>query len=65
MLSKKRKLPCRRRQFVAQLERKLLELEAQIAALAQHPELDLAARDHFAVWRRPPLFARQRHDQVQ
>jgi len=42
---------------IAKLERELKAIEAQIALLERDTRLDLAAQDHFLLWRRPNLFA--------
>ena len=41
----------------AKLERELKAVEAQIALMEKDAELKLAVQDHFALWRRPNLFA--------
>ena len=45
------------RRDIAQRKQKLGTFEAHIARLEKDPELGLAARDHFIVWKRPCLFA--------
>jgi hypothetical protein len=57
MPAKKQKFLSSARREVARLEHKLRAVEAQIARLERDPGLDLAARDHFIVWKRPCLFA--------
>ncbi len=42
---------------IARLEQKLRAVDAQIARLERDPDLGLATRDHFIVWKRPCLFA--------
>jgi hypothetical protein len=61
MTGRKRKLPCRKRQLTSQLEKKLVALDARIAMLMRDPKPDQDSRDHFSVWRRPPLFDRDRN----
>ena len=60
MKSKKSKLPSRTRWDVTRLERQLAAVEAQIARLEQEPQLGLAERDHFLLWKRPTLFMIER-----
>jgi hypothetical protein len=38
------------------LERQIAAVEAQIARLEKDPQLGLATRDHFLLWKRPALF---------
>jgi hypothetical protein len=60
MKGKKPKLPPRTRWDVTRLERQLAAVEAQIARLEQDPQLGLAERDHFLLWKRPSLFMTER-----
>ena len=58
MPAKKQKLhSSAARRDIARRKQKLGAVEAQIARLERDPELGLAARDHFIVWKRPCLFA--------
>jgi hypothetical protein len=57
MPAKKQKLLPTTGRDTARLEQKLRAVEAQIARLERDPDLGLAARDHFILWRRPCLFA--------
>ncbi len=41
----------------AKLEQELRAVEAQIARLEKDAALDLAAQDHFFIWKRPCLFS--------
>lgn len=45
------------RRDIAQRKQELGAVEAQIVRLERDPELGLASRDHFIVWKRPCLFA--------
>jgi hypothetical protein len=60
MKGKKSKLPPRTRWDVTRLERQLAAVAAQIARLEQEPQLGLAERDHFLLWKRPSLFTTER-----
>jgi hypothetical protein len=57
MPAKKQKGLSSARREIAQLEQKLRAVEAQIARLERDPDLGLAERDHFIIWKRPCLFA--------
>jgi hypothetical protein len=57
MRSKKQKLFSSEPRRTAKLERELKAIEAQISFLEKDTRLDLAAQDHFVLWRRPNLFA--------
>jgi hypothetical protein len=57
MKSKKRRPIASEPRRTARLERELKAIEAQIALLEKDTSLDLAAQDHFVLWRRPNLFA--------
>jgi hypothetical protein len=58
MPAKKQKLhSSAARRDIAPCKQKLGAVEAQIARLERDPELGLASRDHFIVWKRPCLFA--------
>ncbi|WP_246529731.1 hypothetical protein [Microvirga zambiensis] len=48
------------RRYISRLERELAAVEAQIARLENDPQLDLAERDHFYLWRRSSLFVEGR-----
>ena len=57
MKNRKRKTAFDEPRRIAKLERELKAVEAQIALLERDTRLDLAAQDHFLLWRRPNLFA--------
>jgi hypothetical protein len=57
MPAKKQKLHFSARRDIARRNQKLRADEGLIARLESDPDLDLAARDHFIVWKRPCLFA--------
>jgi hypothetical protein len=58
MAAKKQKLHTSvARRDIARCKQKLGSVEAQIARLERDPEVGLASRDHFIVWKRPCLFA--------
>ena len=57
MKSRKRKPSEPNARRAAKLERQLKIVEAQIALLEKDTGLKLAVQDHFALWRRPNLFA--------
>jgi hypothetical protein len=57
MTAKKQKHLSSARRNIARLGQKLRTVEAQIARLERDPDLGLAVRDHFIVWKRPCLFA--------
>jgi hypothetical protein len=57
MTSRKRKPNPSHRRRVLRLERQLQALEAEIARQEKDKSLELAAQDHFILWRRPSLFA--------
>jgi hypothetical protein len=65
MSAKKPKLSPSARRRISQLEQELVEVEAQIARLEKDANLGLAQRDHFAFWKRAPLFARWPSDRLQ
>jgi hypothetical protein len=52
------------RRFI-RLEQQLASVEAQIVRMEKDSSVGLAARDHFALWRRPSLFARWPSDRMQ
>jgi hypothetical protein len=49
-----------KRRDLTRLERQLAAVEAQIARLEKDPQLGLAVRDHFLLWKRPSLFMTER-----
>lgn len=57
MVRKKRKMPrhvlCR----IVRMKRELAAVEAQIVLCEKNRSLELAKRDHFALWQRPSLFS--------
>jgi hypothetical protein len=57
MPAKKQKGFSSARREIARLEQKLRAVDAQIARLERDPDVGLATRDHFIVWKRPCLFA--------
>jgi hypothetical protein len=57
MTNRKRKPNPSHRRRVLRLERQLQALEAEIARQEKDKSLELAAQDHFILWRRPSLFA--------
>lgn len=57
MPAKKQSLHSSARREIARRKPRLRVVEAQIASLERDPDLGLAARDHFIVWKRPCLFA--------
>ncbi|WP_457094376.1 hypothetical protein [Microvirga sp. P5_D2] len=60
MNGKKQKLLPRKRRQISRVERQLAAVEAQIARLENDPQLGLAERDHFLLWKRPSLFVTER-----
>jgi hypothetical protein len=65
MANRKRKpVPSGSRRFM-RLDQQITSIEAQIARMEKDSSVGLAARDHFALWRRPSLFARWPSDRMQ
>ena len=60
MKGKKPKLVPSPRRCITRLERELAAVEAQIARLENDPQLGLAERDHFFLWKRSSLFVADR-----
>ena len=56
MKSKKPKQTPGTRRCMTRLERELAAVGAQIARLENDPQLGLAERDHFFLWKRSSLF---------
>lgn len=56
MKGKKQKLLLSKRRQISRVERQLAAVEAQIARLENDPQLGLAERDHFLLWKRRCLF---------
>lgn len=57
MPAKKQKPHSSARRNITLRKQELGAVEAQIARLERDPDLGLAARDHFIVWKRRCLFA--------
>jgi hypothetical protein len=53
MLAKKQKLLSSARRDIARREQKLRAVETQTPRLEKDPDLGLAVRDQFIVWKRP------------
>jgi hypothetical protein len=57
MINKKPKPGSAVRRQILRREQQLKAIKAQIARLDNDTGLNLAAQDHFILWRRPSLFA--------